>query len=308
MGKKLLGIKYLQCSHDIDSTQEIDQQILERIYTYYEEISLGYKDPGQKAKLISNGNTIRNTLCFVQKHWKTLLRVEFPNIPDGADEFLNSKLLEALCSTVRNKKNRVSLSQQELCSHISFLGAIRWNDFAVPAFKEAVAGIKDEIEKLTDLLTKHQKYLKDKVKEMKSTCQRPSTSTNKKRKAVAAFKKSIGTVTIADDEFHAVVDSAFKKSRPRGRLGKFAMCVMAAVDKVISDLRERDGFTVMPLTDKVMQIDKFADQQGEDIMSSLDRARCRQMFRTEISLGISRMKIHIFGKLHSGSKPACIFV
>ena len=98
------SMSFLQWEIDIDLVPEINEQVTEKLYFLFEEIDLGYCDPGQKNKLKTNAGHLNGTLCFVQKFWKVLFRAEFPRIPDGDEEFASSKLLTALCTTTQKKQ------------------------------------------------------------------------------------------------------------------------------------------------------------------------------------------------------------
>ena len=97
-------MRFLNVEIHIDLEQEIDEQITEKLYSIFEEIDLGYHDPGQEKKLRANAGHLKNTLCFVQKFWKALFRVDFPRIPDGEVDYAESKLLTSLCTTTRKKQ------------------------------------------------------------------------------------------------------------------------------------------------------------------------------------------------------------
>lgn len=137
MGRAVKGMQYLQYEGDLDKRQEIDEQIKEKLYEFYEEIDLGYADGKQKTRLVTNSSKIKNALCFVQKHWKALLRAYFPHIP-RTDDFDKSKLLSALAKTHRHKVKKVQISSEDISTHIATLSALMWNDFAIPAFKDAI--------------------------------------------------------------------------------------------------------------------------------------------------------------------------
>jgi hypothetical protein len=96
------GVEYLRSEKDIDKEENIDGQILHKLYEHLEEIGLGYRDINQRKRLEANMQIIKNTLCFVQKYWKVLLRAEFPDLPKGKDDnFTLSKFISALQETVR---------------------------------------------------------------------------------------------------------------------------------------------------------------------------------------------------------------
>ena len=99
MGKDYKFVEYLRYETDLDEEACIDTQILHYLYDYLEEIKLGYRDEKQKNKLVTNIQKIKNTLCFVQKYWKVLLRAEFPTLPDN--QFSSSKFISALIGMKR---------------------------------------------------------------------------------------------------------------------------------------------------------------------------------------------------------------
>jgi hypothetical protein len=85
MGRVVLNMKYLEYITDVDKRQEINEQIKEKVYSFYEEIGLGYCDAKQEEALSKNATQIVNTLCYVEKHWKVLFRADRPRIPDGEE-------------------------------------------------------------------------------------------------------------------------------------------------------------------------------------------------------------------------------
>lgn len=99
MGKDYKFVEYLRYETDLDEEACIDTQILHYLYDYLEEIKLGYRDEKQKNKLMTNIQKIKNTLCFVLKYWKVLLRAEFPTLPDN--QFSSSKFISALTGMKR---------------------------------------------------------------------------------------------------------------------------------------------------------------------------------------------------------------
>lgn len=128
-------------------------------------------------------------------------------------------------------------------------------------------------------------------------------SSTKKRGVVAVFKNSINTVSLADDEFHTVVDSSFVKKRRGGKPGEFAKCVRVAVQKVFEELRGTPDYVPIFLTDEAMGLPAFAAVCKDNFMSPTNMARYREYFRAELNYNIARMKMHVFGKLNSGSNP-----
>ena len=107
MGRVLLNMQYLLYERDVDKHQEIDEQLMEKLYSIYIEIELGYYDPRQKAQLETNTRHIKNVLCFIQKHWKVLMRADFPTIPDAdSEDFVSSEVVCALVKITRKKENK----------------------------------------------------------------------------------------------------------------------------------------------------------------------------------------------------------
>ena len=99
-----LSVRYL--THDATSTcsQDLDVQVRKELYILVESSELGYFSHDQKTTLQKNLYIISNVLCFVDKHWKTLLKADYPAIPDGDYSF--SQLLRALLKCGReNRKN-----------------------------------------------------------------------------------------------------------------------------------------------------------------------------------------------------------
>lgn len=99
MGSTTFGVSYLQYEEDMDQTLQIDEQIKHVLYVQLEQMGLGYRDQKQHSKLKANTEKIKNTLCFVQKYWKVLLRADFPHLPQG--DFAHSKFISSLQDTRR---------------------------------------------------------------------------------------------------------------------------------------------------------------------------------------------------------------
>ena len=98
---------FVNVERDLDVIPEINAQILDYVaHKFFEDVDIGYIDNHQKAVLETNTRHIMKSLCFVQRHWKVLLRQEFPIIPNNADESASySKLLKEVAKAVRTKKN-----------------------------------------------------------------------------------------------------------------------------------------------------------------------------------------------------------
>ena len=73
---------------------DLAEQVIIGLYEMYQNKKLGYADKHQEKQLENNSLVLKNVLCFVEKHWKVLLRTEaFPDIPICDDAFHDSKLL-----------------------------------------------------------------------------------------------------------------------------------------------------------------------------------------------------------------------
>ena len=105
LGRAVLKLKYLQYEWNVDKPQEIDEQCKEKVYEIYEAIGLGHDIPRQKKQLETNAMHVKNAMCFIQKHWKVLVRAEYPNIPDSGEDFIQSKVLITLAETSCKKKS-----------------------------------------------------------------------------------------------------------------------------------------------------------------------------------------------------------
>ena len=60
--------------------------------------------------------------------------------------------------------------------------------------------------------------------------------------------------------------------------GKFSLEVRAAVDHTINNLRGRNDYDPLFLTDKEMGIDKYSADLGERFLASAERAQYRDIF------------------------------
>ena len=106
MNKVHLELKYLsRVENEVGKEPEINEQVLDKLYELFEEIALGYWSNDQKIQLTKNAVHLMKSLCFIQKHWKVLLRADYPHIPDGEDDFASAKLLNAITGLTPKKKN-----------------------------------------------------------------------------------------------------------------------------------------------------------------------------------------------------------
>ena len=90
--------------------------------------------------------------------------------------------------------------------------------------------------------------------------------------------------------------------------GKFALRVRAAVDHIIDNLRGRNDYNPLFLTDEEMGIDKYSEDLDENFLISAGRAQYRDRFWKELKARVERMCIHVFGKDNASNEPDCIFV
>ena len=67
------------------------------------DFELRYCDGKQKEQLAKNLALMNNILCFFKKHWKVLLRKNFPELPQHLQ---SSPFLDMLTSTKRVEKNQ----------------------------------------------------------------------------------------------------------------------------------------------------------------------------------------------------------
>jgi len=134
------------------------------------------------------------------------------------------------------------------------------------------------------------------------------SSGGKKKSVDAAFNRSLNIVKIAEDEFHAHLDSARHPKRPGGSRSRFSLCVQAAVQNVFDKLRHSEDYVPIFLTDDVMGIEAFAEQTRDNFMNNVTRAKYRLKFRDELAYGIQNMTINVFGKLNAGRDAHCLFV
>lgn len=106
-GQKLLDMKFLENDMDLDRQRNISDEIGDAICAVFTNINLGYVTGDQQTLLKRNYNTIKNALCFIRKHWHTLLRASFPHIPvEGEIQFSKSQLLIAVADTTSGRNER----------------------------------------------------------------------------------------------------------------------------------------------------------------------------------------------------------
>ena len=93
---------------------------------------------------------------------------------------------------------------------MNLLQNLRWTNFVGGAFKPAVNCIKDEVKLIVLILNRHKEKIAGAILDKKKAL---LDLTSKPRDVNAAFKNSLQTVNIADDEFHSKVDPAFRVKR-----------------------------------------------------------------------------------------------
>ena len=98
MRRTLLPVKYLTSEVEINSDLNLQEQLkVGLVKLMKDDLNLGFCDGKQKDQLTTNLGHLNNILCFFEKHWKVLLRKEFPELPKGLE---SSPLLDML-STVK---------------------------------------------------------------------------------------------------------------------------------------------------------------------------------------------------------------
>jgi hypothetical protein len=131
----------------------------------------------------------------------------------------------------------------------------------------------------------------------------------RKNVAPAAFKDSLRTVPLSDNEFHSIADHPFYiKAKRKVRLGAFQTCVNVAVANVISQIKGRKCYDPMFLTDSAMNLDKFGEAVKEDFLDSQKRSEFQRDFCKKLSEGENKLVFHIYGQVNSGNDPDCIFM
>jgi len=301
------SMDFLQWEGDIEIEPDIQDQIKQKLYSLFEEIDLGYCDPAQESKLSTNAGHLQSTLCFIQKHWKVLLRADFPFIPD-TEEYHQSKLLLSLQGTIRGKKQVEKISSKKIVAHIKIMNDLRWIDFAGEGMKPPIDFLKNEVRILCKLLHRHKDKLSGNLNEKVQGLLNPE-SASKKNAVTTAFKNALRTVPLSDKEFHSEIDHPFtKKMSSRGRPGDFQKCVNAAVANVISQIKGRKFYDPMFLTDNAMNIEEFGKACNTVCLDSQKRSTFREAFRKKLAEGEAGLKFHIYGKVNAGQNPDYIFV
>ena len=117
----------------------------------------------------------------------------------------------------------VKISREKIISHLKILNDLRCIDFAGEGMKPAVDIMKDEVQTLCDLLSRHKDKLATNLREKQHSLLNLEPSL-KKNVVSAAFSNSLKTVSLSDDEYHTVIDHAFTKKKPiRGRQSTFSL-------------------------------------------------------------------------------------
>ena len=138
----------------------------------------------------------------------------------------------------------------DLQGHIDKLTKLSWGQFkAHPSILQSMKPVRDDIEVVCKLMQHHVDYLGMKVQSEKAS----STNEKNSDSVTAAFKNSLKTVSLADDEFWAEIDHTKRgRKKKRGKQSPFSTCVAEAVKKVFRDLCARPDYKPLFLTDEEM--------------------------------------------------------
>ena len=173
--------------------------------------------------------------------------------------------------------------------------------------KSAIDSIENEVRIMSELLTRHKDKLSVNLHAKDQDALTPPIAT--RSPVLAAFKDSLRTVPLSNNEFHLVVDHPFSvKVTPRGKVTPFQDCVNISVKNVISQIKVRKYYDPLFLTDAAMNIDKYGVAAKEEFLSSRKRAEFRRAFRQKLAEGENKLLFHIYGQVNSGKDPDCIFV
>jgi hypothetical protein len=87
----------------IDESASIQEQLGSGLESFCLDLHLGFKCSQSERQLKSNLFQIRDVLCFIEKHWKTLFLKDFPSLPN--DETRQNRLLQLVadCSRIANQ-------------------------------------------------------------------------------------------------------------------------------------------------------------------------------------------------------------
>ncbi len=68
---------------DLTTLSTLDNQIGDGLVNYFEGIGLGWCNGDQESQLEKNKLHLKNSLCFVFRHWRKLFNAEHPLVPAG---------------------------------------------------------------------------------------------------------------------------------------------------------------------------------------------------------------------------------
>ena len=74
MGRAVTDMRYLKSEVNLQKEMDMQKQVLATLYVTWKEYGLGFCDGNQETQLSANTFKIRDTLCFVQKHWRVIVR------------------------------------------------------------------------------------------------------------------------------------------------------------------------------------------------------------------------------------------
>ena len=238
-------VKFLSPSPD-EPKPRMDAQIKARVVELLsEDIKLGYFSITQRACLAKNAGTLVSVLCCVQKHWKKLLRKDFPNVPVGDKS--NSLLLElvAKCHRARPSNDRLTLGV--LSTHCGALSGLDWSPYKhSKRLKCTLGSFKREIEMIRGILMA-------KKQDMVADNTAPTDPVNR---APSVFESLPSYVKLDSDtdEFFASIGRSVgtDKKKPRGRTTAKSRSVNKALKDLAELLRTKEDYVPIFLKDEDM--------------------------------------------------------
>ena len=93
MGRAVTDMRYLSSDVNLEKETDLQQQLMATLYLVWKKQGLGFCNGDQEAQLRLNTKKIVDTMCFIQKHWRVLLRADFPDIPETANDGYHSSVL-----------------------------------------------------------------------------------------------------------------------------------------------------------------------------------------------------------------------
>ena len=202
-------------------------------------------------------------------------------------------------------KHRKNIAVDKIETHLATLVSLNWNHFkGHSVLNEGVALLRDDLDSIESILAHRRDQLVQDSKRKASAKDTPFDRAVDQAKSVpAAFRKALNrsTVVVGDDQFFTEVKPNLKSKDKKSarRPAPFTVCVRESVNHVFKQLRRKNDYDPIALTDEEMGLETYAEVVcNQPFLSPDNRRRYRAQFRDELAKGVQGIHFCIWGKVH----------